>query len=41
MTDMWNAKTYTKLLDVRTRAAKDLLFAIPESFQPQTVYDLG
>ena len=34
MTDIWNAKTYSKFLDLRTRPAKDLLYAIPESFQP-------
>ncbi len=41
MTDIWNAKTYSKFLDLRTRPAKDLLYAIPESFQPKMVYDLG
>jgi trans-aconitate 2-methyltransferase len=41
MTDIWNAKTYSKFLDLRTRPAKDLLYAIPESFQPKTVCDLG
>ncbi len=41
MTDFWNAKTYTQFLDLRTRPARDLLAAIPDSFQPKTVYDLG
>jgi trans-aconitate 2-methyltransferase len=41
MTDIWNAKTYSQFLDLRTRPARDLLMAIPSSFQPGTVYDLG
>ena len=41
MSDSWNAKTYSTFLDLRTKPAKDLLFAIPITFQPQTVYDLG
>lgn len=41
MSDIWQAKTYMKFLDARTRAAKDLLFAIPQSFAPKLVYDLG
>ncbi len=41
MTDIWNAKTYAKFLDLRTKPACDLLFAIPPSFKPQLVYDLG
>lgn len=41
MTDIWQAKTYAKFLDARTRAAKDLLFAIPTSFIPRLIYDLG
>ena len=41
MSDIWQPETYAKFLDLRTRAAKDLLFAIDESFKPQRVYDLG
>src|SRR3990167_5181094 len=41
MTDLWNAKTYSEFLDVRTRPAKDLLSAIPHTFHPNLVYDLG
>lgn len=41
MIDSWNAKTYSQFLDLRTRPARDLLSAIPDSFQPKTVYDLG
>ncbi len=41
MTDMWNAKTYSQFLDLRTKPAKDLLFAIPETVNPTLVYDLG
>jgi trans-aconitate 2-methyltransferase len=39
--DSWNAKTYSQFLDSRTRPARDLLAAIPDSFQPNTIYDLG
>ncbi len=39
--DSWNAKIYSQFLDLRTRPARDLLSAIPDSFQPETVYDLG
>jgi len=38
---MWNAKIYSQFLELRTRPARDLLAAIPDSLQPQTVYDLG
>jgi trans-aconitate 2-methyltransferase len=41
MSDTWNAKTYSQFLTLRTRPARDLLAAIPDSFQPKTVYDLG
>lgn len=41
MTDTWNAKTYSQFLDSRTRPARDLLSAIPDSFTPAIVYDLG
>lgn len=41
MSDLWNAKTYSQFLDLRTRPARDLLAAVPESFQPNIVYDLG
>lgn len=41
MTDIWHAEIYSTFLDMRTKPAKDLLFAIPESFCPEIVYDLG
>jgi trans-aconitate 2-methyltransferase len=41
MANFWNAKVYNQFLNLRTRPARDLLFAIPNSFQPETVYDLG
>ncbi|MDX1900827.1 MAG: methyltransferase domain-containing protein [Gammaproteobacteria bacterium] len=41
MTDSWHAQTYKQFLDLRTRPARDLLSAIPDSFHPKTVYDLG
>jgi Trans-aconitate methyltransferase len=41
MTDNWNAKNYSQFLDLRTRPTCDLLAAIPDDFQPKTVYDLG
>jgi trans-aconitate 2-methyltransferase len=41
MIDIWNAKTYTKFLDLRTRPARDLLAVVPETFHPNIVYDLG
>lgn len=41
MTNSWNAKTYSQFLGLRTRPARDLLSAIPDSFQPKIVYDLG
>lgn len=41
MKDTWNAKTYAQFLDLRTRPARDLLSAIPDFFQPKTIYDLG
>src|SRR5688572_4859901 len=37
----WNAKDYSQFLDLRTQPSRDLLAAIPDSFQPRTVYDLG
>jgi trans-aconitate 2-methyltransferase len=37
----WDAKIYGQFLDSRTRPARDLLAAIPDSFQPDTIYDLG
>ena len=41
MKDTWNSEVYSQFLDLRTRPARDLLAAIPNSFQPKTVYDLG
>lgn len=41
MTHTWDAHSYSDFLDLRTRPARDLLDAIPHSFQPKTVYDLG
>ncbi len=41
MNDSWNAKDYSKFLDLRTRPARDMLSTIPDTFQPRTVYDLG
>lgn len=41
MTDFWDAKSYCLFLDLRTRPARDLLAAIPASFSPKTVLDLG
>lgn len=41
MTDIWNAETYKKFIDLRSKPAKDLLFSIPDSFVPKLVYDLG
>lgn len=41
MEDIWNAKIYSQFLELRTRPARDLLNAIPSTFQPKIVYDLG
>lgn len=41
MEDIWNAKIYSQFLELRTRPARDLLNAVPASFQPKIVYDLG
>lgn len=41
MTNTWNPKNYSQFLDARTRPARDLLAAIPASFQPHIIYDLG
>lgn len=41
MADIWNAETYTTFLSLRTKPAQDLLFAIPTSFMPEYVIDLG
>jgi trans-aconitate 2-methyltransferase len=41
MNDIWDAKIYSQFLELRTRPARDLLNAIPSSFQPKIVYDLG
>lgn len=41
MSQFWDAKTYSRFLELRTRPARDLLAGINESFQPQIIYDLG
>lgn len=41
MSDTWSVQNYTQFLDLRTRPARDLLAAIPSTFQPTLVYDLG
>lgn len=41
MTDFWDAESYCRFLALRTRPARDLLAAIPASFSPKTVFDLG
>ena len=41
MTNFWVADTYTRFLDQRTRPARDLLYALPNSFSPFHIYDLG
>lgn len=41
MKDSWDAKSYSQFLDLRTRPARDLLGAIPQSFHPSNIYDLG
>lgn len=41
MKDIWNASIYSQFLDLRTLPARDLLSAIPDTFQPRTIYDLG
>ncbi len=41
MEDIWNAQIYSQFLELRTRPAHDLLNAIPSTFQPNIVYDLG
>ena len=41
MVDSWNAEVYSQFLDLRTRPARDLLAAIPDSVQPKIIYDLG
>src|SRR3990167_9582613 len=41
MTHAWNANIYSQFIDFRTRPAGDLLAAIPNTFHPKTVYDLG
>jgi trans-aconitate 2-methyltransferase len=41
ITDVWNAKIYSQFLDLRTQPARDLLNAIPNSFEPSIAYDLG
>ena len=37
----WDADTYSKFLNFRTRPACDLLFAIPDNVKPKIIYDLG
>jgi trans-aconitate 2-methyltransferase len=39
--DSWNAKIYSQFLNLRTRPARDLLSAIPNTFKPKIAYDLG
>jgi trans-aconitate 2-methyltransferase len=41
MSHTWDPNTYSKFLDLRTRPARDLLAAIPESLNPTLIYDLG
>lgn len=41
MQDIWSAHIYKEFLEARTKPAKDLLFSIPDTFTPNTVYDLG
>lgn len=41
MSDQWNANVYSQFLPLRTRPARDLLNALPISFKPHNVYDLG
>lgn len=41
MKDTWNANVYSEFLDLRTKPAEDLLNAIPSSFVPKIIYDLG
>lgn len=38
---MWDTQMYSQFLDLRTRPARDLLSVIPNTFQPNIVYDLG
>ncbi len=41
MENFWNAKRYSQFSVARTRPASDLLSAIPESLNPNLIYDLG
>lgn len=41
MTKSWDPKIYGQFLGLRTRPARDLLAAIPNSFYPSQAYDLG
>jgi trans-aconitate 2-methyltransferase len=41
MKNFWDAITYSQFLALRTRPARDLLAAIPNTFHPKTAYDLG
>jgi len=41
MTHVWNPNIYSQFLDLRTRPARDLLNAIPNTIQPRSAYDLG
>lgn len=38
MNNSWNLEIYSQFLDLRTRPARDLLAAIPNSFQPKVKY---
>lgn len=41
MSHLWNATIYSQFLELRTRPARDLLAAIPKTFNPKQAYDLG
>ena len=39
--NFWKADIYSRFLEARTRPARDLLAAVPESLNPKLIYDLG
>ncbi|NNM58501.1 MAG: methyltransferase domain-containing protein [Legionellales bacterium] len=41
MSNFWHATTYSQFIDLRTRPAIDLLAILPQTLQPQIIYDLG